>query len=48
MPMWLLWAMIIVLGVIPIVFWAIYALLKVLVFVGSAAEAVLDWCEQRF
>ena len=46
--MWFWWVLVIVLGLIPIAFWTIWALLKILALMGDKAEDVLTWFEQRW
>ena len=45
--MWFLWAVIIVLGIIPMIFWGAWALLKILALVGTAVTELLEWAERR-
>lgn len=44
--MWFWWVLVIVLGIVPIAFWTIWALLKALAFAGDKAEDLVAWFER--
>lgn len=45
---WFWWVLIVVLGVIPIAFWTVWAILQIVRWLGDKADDLLRWGEERF